>query len=158
MRVIGLGNRMRGDDGVGLRLVEALAARGLDGVEAVLHEGADALTLAEDLVGHDLPSVVVDCATLGDSSEQAWVAEEELRLRGLEGSVSAHGLGFGTALGVARGLGFSSPLRFFLVAPHSLDGDALSPRLEARLPSLVDRLEFRVRGFASHRGGGGHGA
>jgi hydrogenase maturation protease len=62
--VIGLGNPLRGDDGVGPRLVEELNHRGLPGEVTALDGGAGGLDLLQVLEGWQRV-VVVDAADVG---------------------------------------------------------------------------------------------
>jgi hydrogenase maturation protease len=96
--VVGVGSELRGDDAAGRRVAEAVAARGLEGVEVrSMHQ----LTpeLAPELEGRRLV-VVVDAA----------LDVEELTLRTLPdepaGAVGSHHLDPGTLLALAARLGW----------------------------------------------------
>lgn len=147
----GIGNRWSSDDAVGLRLVESLAGRQLGhGVETVLWEDADALTLTHELLERDRPTLIVDCADMG-SPPGDWrhfpsgAAHLALRVDAL----SSHGLGIAEALSLASSLGFGQPVDIFGVQPFDVSpGLGLSPAMQRRLPDLVDALCEVVRSLA----------
>jgi hydrogenase maturation protease len=139
--VIGVGNPLMSDDGVGQRLLEALAARcsSLDGVEFV-----DAGTLGLML----LPRVeqcdallALDAANLGECPGKLCVLEGEafdefVRLP----RCSVHELGLRDLLDAARLTG-TLPARRVLVGvqPERVDwGMVLSPPVAAALPAALE--------------------
>jgi len=141
--VIGVGNRLKGDDAIG-----CLVADGLTGVEGI--RVVDAGTAPENYlepVAAAVPDRVlfVDaCAFGGEPGEFRLFGRADIdRLTGQ--LVSTHTLPLGMTVAMLEQL---TPARIELlgVQPASLDFDAeLSPPLRAALPRIV---EF-VRGWAS---------
>lgn len=139
--VIGVGNPLMSDDGVGQRLLEALAARcaALHGVEFL-----DAGTLGFML----LPRVeqcdallAVDAAELGEGPGAVRVFEgEALDAFAKAPHCSVHELGLRDLLDAARLTGCLPPRRALVgVQPGQLGwGMALSPPVEAALPAAAD--------------------
>ncbi len=138
--LIGLGNRWRGDDGIGLALLERIAATLPDSVKVCPRESDDALSLADELLSLDLPAVVVDCADMGLApGARRWFGEDDVVLRGAR---STHGLGIADALPLARALGYRHEVRFLGIQPATLAMCAtLSAELERQLPTLQHELE-----------------
>jgi len=137
--ILGLGNDLLGDDGIGLVAAEAL--HGLEGPEISVRSTAQAgLYLLEHLQGFD-DAIVVD-SVIGDSPGT---------IRELQGSdvravsvPSAHYAGLPEAMSLARASGLRVPgrLRIFGVeiAPAQCIGSAPSPRVAAALPRVVDTV------------------
>ncbi|NGZ06176.1 MAG: hydrogenase maturation protease [Magnetococcales bacterium] len=151
LTVIGVGSHGGCDDAVGLHLVTLLAesqsAGCGSGVDCVLWESADALTLVHDLLELANPVLLVDCADMGLAGGE-WRAfvpgEGQLRLA--RDAVSTHGLGIAEALELARGLGFSHALRVFGVQPFDLTPRiGLTAEMGACLPVLFGALAEEVK-------------
>jgi hydrogenase maturation protease len=137
--VIGLGNPLRGDDGVGVRVAEMLAARVLPpGVGAV-----DGRTLGLGLVNlleGRRRVILIDAADVGKSPGQFMrFTLDEARLLGDEQHLSVHAAGLRDALLLAQALKvLPGEVIIFGVQPASLEWeDALSPAVEAALPDLT---------------------
>ncbi len=135
--VIGVGNRWRGDDGIGPRTVEALAALGADGPDA------DLLTLDGEpgrLVAawEDRSRVVVvDAIVTGDPPGTVHCVTTGFAGRGA--AASSHGNGIAEAVALGRALG-RLPERLVMVGvePGRLDhGDELSPAVAAALDTVI---------------------
>lgn len=144
--VIGLGNPLRGDDGIGVRVIEALRARALpDNVEVV-----DGGTRGLDLVNlmEAWPRVIlIDAAHLGkEPGEFEKFTLDEVRLLGENASLSIHGAGLREALLLAQVLGvLPEQVVICGVQPAHLDWrDELSPEVEAALPDLVEAVLTEV--------------
>lgn len=140
--ILGLGNPLRGDDGVGPRVVAELLRRGLpDGVAAV-DGGTGGLDLLHLLEGWER-AVIVDAAILGrNPGEFLRFAPAEAHLVGSLVSLSTHTAGFAGALALARALGRELPdIVIYGVQPERMDWEeGLSPALEAALPKIVTAI------------------
>ncbi len=137
--ILGLGNDLLGDDGIGLLAAEAL--RGREGPGVTVRTSVQAgLYLLESLQGFD-DAIVID-SVLGDRPG----AVRELRGAELhEVSVpSAHYVGLPEALALARASGLSVParLRIFGVEIDVAQqiGSAPSAAVMASIPQLVQQV------------------
>lgn len=141
--VIGLGNPILGDDGVGWRAAEALGARPeAAGVEIdTLASGG--LGLMERMVGYDR-AIVIDALQTGNCPEGSL---QVFPLDALENSFaghlgSAHESNLQTALQVGLALGAHLPAQVTVIAvetPHVYDFSAeLSPAAAAAVPAAVE--------------------
>ena len=143
MRVIGLGNPMRHDDGAGIAVARGLKARlptGLDVAEvdgsalAVIgaFAGAGEVLMVDAVAAPGVPpgTILDDLAEGLPMRAAAW------------GGASSHGLGLLSALALARELG-RLPARLKLVGIVGSDfsmGEGLSPDVARAVVDLVDRL------------------
>ncbi|HYA35450.1 MAG TPA: hydrogenase maturation protease [Candidatus Binataceae bacterium] len=135
-RIIGVGNPMAGDDGVGIEVVRAIARTGAnDGVD--LSELADPSRLVELLTDGADPVVIIDA--LLDSHSPGRVMRISQSSAKDERLLSTHGLGIFEAIELARA---TYPDR---IAPHieivaiavsgaNRTGAALSPEIAALVP------------------------
>lgn len=144
--VLGLGNPLRGDDGVGPRVVAELRRRGLpDGVAAV-DGGTGGLDLLHLLEGWER-AVIVDAALLGrNPGEFVRFTPEEAHPVGSLVSLSSHTAGLADALALAHALGQKLPdIIIYGVQPERMDWEeGLSPAVEAALPRLVEEILAEV--------------
>ena len=139
--VLGLGNPLRGDDGVGVRVAQHLAKAYLPGDVDVVDGGTRGLGLVSLLEGRQR-AIVVDAADMGKAPGQVvrFVLEDARLLGEDEGQFSIHAAGLREALLLARALGIlPQEVVFFGVQPARIAWETgLSPQVEAALPSLVE--------------------
>ena len=134
--VIGYGNTLRRDDGVGPKIAEAIAGQNLPGVRSI---AVTQLTpeLAEP-VAKSRVVVFVDAAM---------DAPQEVRLRRLTPNkahqFSAHAVGPGTLLALARDLYGCDPLAWWLTIPaQDLGyGEGLSELTESGFSIALERIQ-----------------
>ncbi len=141
--VIGLGSSLMGDDGIGWRLYEQLAADPrLPGEVELVWGGADLLACYDRMAGRSrvtLFDAILDPSRPGELQvfEDAFDALET-------GQPSAHQLSAVAAVGLLRTLYPElRPIRFKLLAIGIASAEVrleLSPPLAARLPGLVDEV------------------
>lgn len=140
--ILGFGNPLRGDDGIGPRLVEELRRRGLpDGVEAI-DGGTGGLDLLSILEGADRV-IIVDAAEMGRRpGEIVRFTPKDGRLMETLVSLSTHTFGLADGLALARSLGYPLPsITIFGVQPERMDwGEGLSPPVERALPALIQTI------------------
>ena len=148
--VLGLGNPLRGDDGIGPRVVEELIRRGLpDGVTA-LDVGNAGLDLLNTLVGWER-AVIVDAAEIGQEPGRfVRFTPDEVRLAQAGDRFSLHNAGLSEVLALADALGRTLPeLVIFGVQPAEFDWrEGLSPVVEAAIPALTDAVTNELFQFA----------
>lgn len=147
LTVAGIGSLLSRDDAIGLELVRDLPTP--SGVETLLWEDADALTLAHELLQLATPVLIVDCADmrLAPGSWRAF-SLDDAGLAPATDAVSTHGLGLAEALAIARQLGFGQTLRVFGVQPYDIrSGAGLSAAMAGRLGVLRQALGETVAGL-----------
>ena len=147
-RVIGLGQRVAGDDGVGLAVVDALRARGVPaGVEVVCaSEDAALVSLLETAV----PVVLVDAVLGSPAGDVLELDPAELARRDAH-AVSTHGIGVADAVALARTLAPETVAPSVRVVAVTIERPAryetgLSPAGAAALPHAVARVLALVGG------------
>ncbi len=152
-RVIGLGNPMRGDDGVGVRVTQALMAENLpDGVQ-VVEGGTQGLGLVSLMEGWQRV-ILVDAADMGqDPGQFVRFTPQEARLLGDDLHLSAHEAGLRDALLLAQALNLlPDEIVIYGVQPARLTwDDGLSPQVEAAIPALVGSILDELQTNAADR-------
>ncbi len=142
--ILGIGNLLLQDEGVGVHVIQALA-RAAGTPEGALPPGTETVdggTLGLDLLplldGVD-GLVLVDAAQLGREPGTVAVLRGDELARVLGGHISAHQVGVADLLGAAR-LAGALPGRVSLVAIQPAvvaPGLALTPEVAAALPAAV---------------------
>ncbi len=136
--IIGVGNRDRGDDGVGPVMVDRLAARGIAAVE---HSG-DGAALLDVWEGRERV-ILMDAMRSGaqPGTIRQFDAGRKRLPKGAFG-VSSHLLGLVDAVETARALGrLPSNLIVFGIEGESYGfGDPLSPPVAGAVPETVERV------------------
>lgn len=143
--VLGMGNLLKSDDGVGIRAIERLQqdSRALPGVQFV-----DGGTLGLELLQYAWSCshlLVIDAIDLGAASGTiASLTGEELN--SMKGGATVHDLGFADLLAAMRLVGSQPPvLRILGVQPGSTElATELSPQVAAALPELTRQALAQV--------------
>ena len=149
--VIGVGNRWRGDDGVGPLTIDALAALGADGPDADLialdgepgrlvaaWEDRSRVVVVDAIVTGDRPGTVHCIAAHPDADRD--------RIEGWQATAGSHGNGIAAAIALGRALD-RLPVRLVVVGvePGRLDhGDELSPAVAAAIHIVTELVTHAV--------------
>ncbi len=145
--VIGYGNSLRSDDGIGWHAAARLAGDARLGGAVVLQRHQLTPELALDVSGASLVVFVDACP----ADEAGAIAVRRLDPPAAAGSAWSHHLEPASLLALARDLYGASPEAFVVsVGTATLDvGDGLSPPLERALAGTVDAVVGIVAGHAS---------
>ncbi|MEW6364101.1 MAG: hydrogenase maturation protease [Acidobacteriota bacterium] len=145
--ILGLGNPLQGDDGVGCRVIEALQQETLpDGVEA-MDGGTPGVGLVHLLEGRRCV-FLVDAAEMGQApGTVVRLRPEELSLTSPQQQFSLHRAGVAEALALAHAVKMSLPeVVVFGVQPSRVGwGMGLSPQVEAAVGPVVEALLNEAR-------------
>lgn len=137
--IVGLGNPLRGDDGIGVRAIKSLVTEALPEGVKVVEGGTQGLGLVSLMEGW--PRVIlVDAANVGQPPG-AFVrfTPQEVTLLGGEQRLSIHDAGLRDALLLAETLDLlPDEIIIYGMQPANLNwDDDLSPQVEAAMPALV---------------------
>lgn len=161
--VIGIGNPILGDDGVGWKVIERvrrLLGDGIPGVE-VDCLAASGLALAERMMGFDRV-VIVDAVTTGEKPPGSiWVLPLDAFPASVVGhTASTHDPSLGTALEAVKALGGKVPRDVVVVGVEVSGEFAFSENLSAAVAAAVPcatRSVFDLLGSRTRREGKSHG-
>jgi hydrogenase maturation protease len=147
--VVGLGNEIAGDDGVGIQVARNLGRllEHTPTVDVVALPWAG-LALLDVLRGHDR-AAIVDCLTTGDRPPGTLVRLDE---QGLAGSVrlnSFHDIAFPTAMDLGRRMGWDLPSQ---VAIWGVEADRVDEFHEGLSPAVAAAVEPLIREVLGYLG------
>ena len=145
--ILGLGNPLRRDDGVGPRVIKELQRQGLPDEITVLDGGTGGLDILRVMEGWD-NVIIVDAADVdagrGDVGPGEFVrfTPGQVRLAQSDDNLSFHHAGLAEVLGLARALDHALPsIVIFGVQPGDVGwGEGLSSGVEAGIPTLVEAV------------------
>lgn len=140
--VLGLGNPLRGDDGVGARVVEELEGRGLPEYVETLDAGTGGLDLFH-LIEGESRVIIIDAADVGKEAGQfVRFTPDQAHLIESAEQFSFHDAGLAETLALARALDRRlPPIVIFGVQPESMGwGEGLSQSVEEGLPTLLNAV------------------
>ena len=139
-RVIALGQRTAGDDGVGPAILDRLRAVAPPGVELVELAEASALIL---MIGSPVPLVVIDAVVIDGRSPGDLVELDAAALPPRTRALSTHGIDLSQAIAIGHTLappGERAPgirLVGVVIAPPDRVTTGLSPRVAGAIPGAV---------------------
>lgn len=139
--VLGLGNPILTDDGVGFAVVEEVRKRFDDGDVTVSEASAGGLSLLELVVGYDKVIIIDAIQTTGGQPGQIHCLSPE-EFHGSLRTASTHDMSFATALELGHQLGMDIPKEIVLLAVEAADVDTfgvkLTPSVAAAVPKVVE--------------------
>ncbi|MGB2582378.1 MAG: hydrogenase maturation protease [Thermoplasmata archaeon] len=141
--IVGVGNPILSDDGVGIHVARKLRDLGLEGVD-VEELPASGLELLDMVLGYDRVVIVDAIVTDEGRPGEFHVLEENTFERTVHGS-TPHGINIATALAMGRKIvPEKMPKEVFFVAIEAEDivnvSESMTPAVAAAVPSIVDRI------------------
>jgi hydrogenase maturation protease len=146
--IIGLGNPLRGDDGVGVRVAQVLAMQALPGDVEVVDGGTQGLGIVNLMEGRQRV-ILVDAANVGRApGEFVLFRLDEVGLLGDDHSISIHSAGLRDALLLAQALQIlPDEVLIVGIQPAHLEWDGgLSPEVEAVIPQIAGTILREIGG------------
>lgn len=140
--ILGLGNPLQGDDGVGCRIAEALQRQTLPDDVEVMDGGTPGIGLLNLFEGRQCV-IIVDAAEMGTKAgEYRRFEPYEIALTGSNQRFSLHRTGVIDALALARELNIALPrIIFFGVQPARVEWrDSLSPQVQTAVPRVIEAV------------------
>jgi hydrogenase maturation protease len=140
--ILGLGNPLQGDDGIGCRIADELLTHTLPDNVEVVDGGTPGIGLLNLFEGRQRV-IIIDAAEMGQPPGQVVrFRPEDVTLTGSAQRFSLHRSGVADALALGRELGLALPeMVVFGVQPERVDwGQGLSPKVEAAVPGLIEAI------------------
>ena len=141
--ILGIGNPILSDDGVGNRVAHALEGRPVGPEATVAETNAAGLNLLDLLVGYDRAIIVDAIQTRGGQPGQVY----RLSLDDLPSTLhtaSIHDTNLPTALELGRRLGMAVPREVVIFAIEVADvttfSEQCTPEVEQSIPKVVDMV------------------
>ena len=131
--LIGIGNYLQGDDGIGPRLIEAVCERGLDTSFEVMEIAANGVDLLTRFVPETESMLIIDCARMGLApGEYRLFSPAEATTRKPLPNLSTHDNDLLHLIDYGRAVGCPvPPIRILAIQPQTIAlGAPLSPPLQ----------------------------
>jgi len=145
--VVGLGNLLMGDEGIGVRIAQLLQEQ-FPELPADVHEIGTGTGGLLGLLQNRRLAVIVDCAYMEtEPGKMVWFTPEQVRDRKQQFRWSLHHGSVLESLELARRLG-CAPERTLIagIQPHTVKpGIGLSPELESRLEDYAREVAGKLR-------------
>ena len=147
--VLGLGNAILSDDGVGWRVVDQLKARFDRAGLTFAHSSSSGIRLLEEIIGYDRLIIVDAIQTeVGRAGEIFKFTMDEFKdTRHL---CSSHGINFATAVELGEKLGEYIPQQIIIYAIEVTDvttfGEKCTPEVEKAIPQAVAMVAEELDG------------
>jgi len=141
--VLGLGNSILTDDGVGLRVAAEIDKRNAWPGVTVVRSELGGLNLLELLVGYD-KAIILDAIHTKDGKPGQIYKLNEASAEASHHANSAHGIDFKGVIELGRRLGLDLPDEFVIFAIEAADttsfGERLTPAVERAVPLCVEEV------------------
>jgi len=136
--VIGVGNTLRGDDGIGVAVARALAAEALPEGVRVIDGGTEGLNLLFQMEDADRV-IIIDAAEMKKQPGQAAVIDGRRVDESAATFSDTHGFGVAEVLVLGRTIGVDPEVTIVAIQPeHIGPQDGLSETLAPRVPEYVE--------------------
>ena len=146
--LLGIGNYHSGDDGIGSRVVEEIAAEGLEKGFRAIDLSANSLNLVTYLVPETEAILIVDSARMGMApGETRFFAPRDVESQKQPGHLSTHEGDVLQVLELARAMQYPTPPIVIMgIEPESVRSEiGLSKTLQERLPAYAAAAIARLR-------------
>lgn len=143
--ILGVGNSLRRDDGVGLAAIKLLRRKNLAGVD-LLDGGIDGLSLI-DVIKPYLRAIIIDAVDmrLKPGTVKLFIAQDA-KITIKNDALSTHGFGLAQVLGLLEQLGCTTKIEIIGVQPQDISyGEGLTEVVAASLPEIVELVSNVVR-------------
>jgi len=137
--ILGLGNPLLGDEGIGVRVVEALKGLKLPDGVSVVEGGTSGLSLIGLMEGYQ-QVIIVDAADMGHPPGRVVkFAPPEVQFKALDAPMSLHDVGLAEMLALAKALEMApAELVIIGIQPKRIEaGAGLSPEVEGTIPQVI---------------------
>ena len=141
--ILGLGNSLLCDDGVGIYVAAELKNRVNRPEITVIETGVAGLSLLDLLVGYDKAIIIDAIQTVGGKAGQIYSLNPKAFDTAIH-TASAHGINFTTALEFGKKLGLSLPQQIIIFAVEASDVSTFSeectPEVKKAVPACVEMV------------------
>jgi hydrogenase maturation protease len=141
--ILGMGNPLLCDDGVGLRVAAELKDRVEQPEITVMETGIAGLSLLDLLVGYDKAIIIDAIQTVGGKAGQIYRLDPKAFDTAIH-TASAHGIDFTTALEFGKKLGLSLPQQIIIFAIEASDvhtfNEECTPEVRKAIPTCVEMV------------------
>jgi hydrogenase maturation protease len=149
LKVIGLGNILRGDDGIGPVIIETLEKRKISDPVQLCDAGSDAFRILDHLLGTE-PVLIIDCARMGEKPGTVQkIIAKEIDLIPEEVGMSLHGYSLAEVWQLAQSIGAEKDLTIIGIEPEKIQfNSTLSDVVKKSIPTIIKMVEEEAKKYA----------
>lgn len=149
LKVIGIGNALRGDDAIGPVIIEKLLNDHNEIPALFIDAGADAFTVLQHLMEPD-PILLIDCARMGKKpGEIALFNVDEASIKMASNMVSLHGFSFSAMYNMAKEMGPVASCKIIGIEPKEIQFDtSLSEEVKMSIPKIISLVNKEAFDYA----------
>ncbi|MBU0581177.1 MAG: hydrogenase maturation protease [Candidatus Margulisbacteria bacterium] len=142
--VLGVGNALRRDDGVGPEVIKFLQDEKSDKTD-FLDGGTDGLSLL-DVLKEYKKAILIDAVDMKMVPGEVRIfTPEEAKLKIKTESLSTHGIGLAEVIGLMQQLEIKTELKIIGVQPENIDfGEGLSETVLSKLPEIIKIVKGEI--------------
>lgn len=146
IKVIGIGNLLMQDDGLGVHIVKELEVQGVPPGVELIDGGTHSYDLLEFLADADF-AIIVDAMHAGGKPGTIYRAPlDELGIKPQDNMASLHELHFVEAVQMARLLGYHPEVLVYGVEPKQVGLSLeLTPEIAARIPRVAELIQEEIK-------------
>lgn len=141
--ILGLGNPILSDDGIGLRVARALQSKCNQPEVTVMETGMAGLGLLDLLVGYDRAIIIDGVQTAGGKAGQIYRLKPDA-FNATRHTGTPHDVNFTTALELGKRLGLALPQQIIIFAIEVEDvttfGEECTPKVREAIPVCVEMV------------------
>ena len=141
LKVIGLGNILRGDDGIGPVIIQQLEESKNSLLIQLCDAGSDAFTILDQLLESE-PVVIIDCARMGKKPGTVQkILVKNIKNLPVNLGMSLHGYSLTEVWQIARSMGVDNDLSVIGVEPDSVQfNSGLSEVVKKSIPLILQMV------------------
>jgi hydrogenase maturation protease len=143
--ILGVGNRFRGDDGIGPKIVDVLCEKHPDFLEKhhidCLDGGIDGLALL-DVIKQYPKAIIIDAVNMNEVPGEIRVfSPNEAKLHIHSDALSTHGFGLAEVIALAEKLEIKTDIQIIGIQPKDTNfGENLSPEVASKIDRIIDKI------------------
>lgn len=149
VKVIALGNILRGDDGVGPAVLDYLRFNGVSEKAQLIEAGSDAFAVLDHLLQPE-PVILIDCARMGKAPGDVRIFHlSEITLTITEQLVSLHGFSMAEVYQMARKMGPVADCVIIGIEPGSVEfNQELTGAVRESIPAAAQLVNLEMKRYA----------
>ena len=149
LSIIGIGNNLRGDDGIGPKIIEILADKDFLFPVRIIDAGSDAFTILNELLESN-QVLLIDCAHMGlkPGSVKLFTIDSIKKFANRFG-VSLHGFSLAEVWEMVKAMDRNCQLKIIGVEPSQVAFNSeLSDEVKKSIPTIITIVSEEARKYA----------
>ena len=148
LKIIGLGNELYGDDGIGSKIVSKLRQYAHQIPAELIYAGNDGFIVLDCLLQPE-PVIIIDCARMGKKPGSIKKFKSgQIQAGWTSDFISLHGLGLGEILTLVKELGRDAEYTIIGIEPKTVAFNTdLSEEISRKIPAVIDLVMEEIEKY-----------